>query len=292
MQWMQRILPYLLAVLILSAGFAAAMLPEYIPSWEESALTTTEMDMEKYPLYIAESEALTLYPWNHYAPEQNQTLHLSQQQAQDANSQIRQTIQQLQPDAMPASEAFDPASHLEFDEAEQYLFLKEYTYEAQSGQYMLTLAVDVAWMELIYYVCTPVSDTHLTMEEKDQATEQLQEILLQAEYIFEDFAWETYEAEGKIDTDNTATQNNLLLQFSMLCSNSHAVHAYTGSDSPQMYITESAPWVFFNFSLPIQTVSYNDMLLLIGTNLSGTQLILFYEPHTGIFSGWSIGELM
>lgn len=290
MHWIHRILPYLLAILILSAGFVVAMLPEYIPSWEESTLTTTEMDMEKYPLYIAESETLTLYPWNYYAPEQNHTLHLSQQQTQDVNSQIRQTIQQLQPDAMPASEAFDPASHLEYDESERYLFLKEYLYEASSGQYILTLAVDVAWMELVYYVCTPVSDTPLTAEEKEQATEQLQEILLQAEYTFEDTAWEIYDTEG----DNAAAQN-LLLQFWMQYSKLYAIYAYTDSEFPQTYITyiiENTPWIFFDFSLQIQTVSYNNMLLLIGTSLTGTQLILFYEPCAGNFSGWSIGELM
>ncbi|MCI8611884.1 MAG: hypothetical protein HFE66_08220 [Clostridiales bacterium] len=287
MRWMQIILPYLLAVLILCAGFAAAALLEHIPYREENVLTTTKMDMGSYPLYISESETLTLYPWNCYDTKKNLALTLSQQQIQEGNLQIRQIIQQLSPGATPKSEAFDPAGYLEYDQSKQYLFLKEYKYDTADGPYTLTLAADAVSAELLYYTCTPISDTPLTTKEQEQAVEQLQEIMQEAEDTFSKIILAQNDFEKKTDLKNIYIFNPLIkfwTQYSQLC----VVYSY--SDSLSSYDEAYIPQVFFNFYHPVQIVSYQDMLLAIGTNPAGKQLILFYEPRSGSFCGFSIGK--
>ena len=288
MRRMQNILPYLLAVLILCAGFATAALLEHIPCREENVLSKTKMDMGSYPLYIAESETLTLYPWNCYDTKKNLSLSLSWQQIQEGNLQIRQIVQQLSPRAAPGNETFDPANYLEYDESKQYLFLKEYRYETDGDPYTLTLAADAASAELLYYTCTPVSETPLTTQQQEQATERLQKIMQEAENTFSNILSVPNDLEINAEVKDIHIFNPLIkfwTQYSQLC----AVYSYS-EDSLGNYNEIYIPWAFFDFSHHVQIVSYHNMLLTIGTNTVGKQLILFYEPRSESFCGLSIGK--
>lgn len=287
MRWMQNVLPYLFAVLILCAEFAAAALLEHIPCREENVMSATKMDMGSYPLYIAESETLTLYPWNCYDTKKNLALTLSWQQIQEVNLQIRQVVQKLSPHAPPENEIFDPASYLEYDELKQYLFLKEYKYKTADGLYTLTLAADIASSELLYYTCTPISGAPLTTKEQEQATERLQTIMQEAENTFSKSPSVSNNLEINDEAKDIYIFNPLIkfwTQYSQLC----VVYPYL--DSLSNYNEIYIPRVFFDFSHHVQIVSYHDMLLAIGTNPVGKQLILFYEPRSESFCGLSIGK--
>ncbi len=281
MRWIKRVLPYLLTVLILSAGYGATALLEHIPSREENVQTETKLHLCSDPLYIAESETLTLYPWDSYDAEKNLPLSLSIQQSQKVNLQIRQTLQYLTPYAVPENGAFDPAGHLEYDATKQYLFLNEYQYDAENGAYLLTLAIDVADTELLYYTCFPVLETRLEVAEKERGMEQLQKMIQEAKSAYK-ILYDSYGAEIQTEIENP------LITFFLWYSNMYA--DYYASNSSYIYNEIYIPWVFFDFSVHIQTVSYNNMLLVIGTDVSGRQLIVFYEPRTAAFSGLSIGE--